>query len=174
MPARHTLCQLSYRPTGWWKRLDSNQQPPACKTGALPLSYAPVEPARGIEPPSTVYKTVALPLSYAGWRERRESNSRSVFCRHVPYHLGHVLGTTLFDCLADKRKGLSCSLRPALWSPYRQTAVTPGRRPLVAAHAAARVVVAVIRSVMAADNMLPQPMLHYKAWWEGGEPRAEI
>src|SRR5690349_7522502 len=25
----------------WWARLGSNQRPPACKAGALPLSYAP-------------------------------------------------------------------------------------------------------------------------------------
>src|SRR5262249_29291647 len=30
----------------WWARLVSNQRPPACKAGALPLSYAPGTPAR--------------------------------------------------------------------------------------------------------------------------------
>ena len=27
--------------SSWWARLGSNQRPPACKAGALPLSYAP-------------------------------------------------------------------------------------------------------------------------------------
>ena len=31
--------------SGWWARLVSNQRPPACKAGALPLSYAPEAPA---------------------------------------------------------------------------------------------------------------------------------
>ena len=28
----------------WWRRSDSNRRPPACKAGALPLSYAPEGP----------------------------------------------------------------------------------------------------------------------------------
>jgi hypothetical protein len=37
-----TLADQSHRRFGWWARLGSNQRPPACKAGALPLSYAPV------------------------------------------------------------------------------------------------------------------------------------
>ena len=36
------------RPFGrWWRRSDSNRRPPACKAGALPLSYAPEDGAPG-------------------------------------------------------------------------------------------------------------------------------
>src|SRR5436853_864254 len=31
----------SPHPLGWWRRRDSNPRPPACKAGALPLSYVP-------------------------------------------------------------------------------------------------------------------------------------
>ena len=41
---RWTLLEPSTRPWRrllWWRRQDSNLRPPACKAGALPLSYAP-------------------------------------------------------------------------------------------------------------------------------------
>src|SRR5207302_9684645 len=31
---------------GWWRRRDSNPRPPACKAGALPLSYVPCTATR--------------------------------------------------------------------------------------------------------------------------------
>ncbi len=34
----------------WWRRADSNRRPPACKAGALPLSYVPT-PAQPPAPP---------------------------------------------------------------------------------------------------------------------------
>ena len=34
-------------PEGDWRRSDSNRRPPACKAGALPLSYAPAIPQGG-------------------------------------------------------------------------------------------------------------------------------
>lgn len=47
-----------------------------------------MEPVRGIEPPSSVYKTVALPLSYTGkWRRVEESNPKplgSICFRNSP------------------------------------------------------------------------------------------
>lgn len=46
-----------------------------------------MEPQRGIEPRSSVYKTVALPLSYKGkWNAVRESDPRVQLGRLVPSH----------------------------------------------------------------------------------------
>jgi hypothetical protein len=50
----------SARVACWWRRADSNRRPPACKAGALPLSYAPGATLRsalvgagGFEPPTS-------------------------------------------------------------------------------------------------------------------------
>ena len=43
MPLHRNLSPTTTRNP--WRRTDSNRRPPACKAGALPLSYAP---ARGI------------------------------------------------------------------------------------------------------------------------------
>ena len=53
---------------GLWARLGSNQRPPACKAGALPLSYAPrvgtlAYPARGSA-------RSGAPTGDTGWRHR--------------------------------------------------------------------------------------------------------
>jgi hypothetical protein len=45
-----------------WARLGSNQRPPACKAGALPLSYAPGTPAvrrAGGRRVGSAYRTLA-------------------------------------------------------------------------------------------------------------------
>ena len=49
-PARR-LRPLFRRAYFWWRRTDSNRRPPACKAGALPLSYAPIAERR-YSPPS--------------------------------------------------------------------------------------------------------------------------
>ncbi len=41
----HPYCLTLFR--WWWRRPDSNRRPPACKAGALPLSYAPGAVASG-------------------------------------------------------------------------------------------------------------------------------
>jgi hypothetical protein len=39
---------------GWWRRGDSNPRPPACKAGALPLSYVPTPHREGVHPQFTI------------------------------------------------------------------------------------------------------------------------
>ena len=39
--ARWRFIRLEHQALAWWRRQDSNLRPPACKAGALPLSYAP-------------------------------------------------------------------------------------------------------------------------------------
>ncbi len=42
-----------------------------------------LEPKRGVEPRSTVYKTVALPLSYKGYYVQKNSTFRNHFIRFL-------------------------------------------------------------------------------------------
>ncbi len=39
---------------GWWRRGDSNPRPPACKAGALPLSYVPTPHRERVHPQFTI------------------------------------------------------------------------------------------------------------------------
>jgi hypothetical protein len=62
---REALSRLSYPPANEWARLGSNQQPLACETSALPLSYSPVcraVPGQGVEPRSPRSERGVLPV----------------------------------------------------------------------------------------------------------------
>src|SRR5207248_9059527 len=54
--ARDRLCRAGLglpRPHAKWAELESNQQPPVCKTGALPVALSAREaPGQGVEPRS--------------------------------------------------------------------------------------------------------------------------
>ena len=70
----------------WWRRTGLNRRPPACKAGALPLSYAPFGPARFLVgpgrfelPTSRLSSARSNQLSYEPGSLREPATARSQF-----------------------------------------------------------------------------------------------
>ena len=91
-----------------WRRSDSNRRPPACKAGALPLSYAPSGETRSLQPVTT--KTTQASVTSAQLKPLRQYGFEPRFKITSP-----VIDRAAMQCIAGRFSippgDLFCALR---------------------------------------------------------------
>ncbi len=89
----------------WWARLDLNQRPPACETGALPLSYAPGIRIRPLHRPSEFERIDGRP-NRVKQGKRAGNPLKSVIFRDLERRRGVWHGSPVRSVAAQTEMGL--------------------------------------------------------------------